>query len=64
MERMMTSDSHNKVSERDRCRGQKEKDAKKNVMRMSDGEYDREMAEISVQPEVFMEMLQGNVAGK
>jgi len=60
MERMMTSDSHNRGSERDHNRGQKEKDAKANGMRMRDEEYDREMVEIVVQLEVLMEMLQGN----
>ena len=44
MERLMTSDSHNRGSERDHSRGQKEKDGKTNGMRMSDEEYDREMA--------------------
>ena len=60
MQRMMTSDSHNRGSERDHSKGQKEKDAKANGTRMSDEECDKEMAEISVQLEVLMEMLQGN----
>ena len=57
MERMMTNDSHNRGYERDHSRGQKEKDAKANGMKMSDEEYDKEMVEIAVQLEVLMEIL-------
>lgn len=60
MERMMTSDNHNRGFERDHSKGKKEKDAKANGTRMSDEEYDKEMAEIAVQLELLMEMLQGN----
>jgi len=60
MERMMTSDSHSRGSERDHIRGQKKKDYKENGMRMTDKKYDKEMVEITIQLEVLMEMLQRN----
>ena len=62
MEKMMTSDSHNRGSEINHSRGQKEKDAKAiGIQRqLSKEEYEREKAEIAVQLEVLMEMLQRN----
>lgn len=60
MDRMMTSDSHSKGSERDHKRGQNEKDAMENGMRMSAKEQERKNVEVVVQPEVLMEMLQRN----
>ena len=60
MERMMTSDSHNRGSEINHSRGQKEKGAKAiGIQRqLSKEEYEREKAEIAVQLEVLIEMLQ------
>jgi len=62
MERMMTSDSHNRGSERNHSQGQKKRDPKANgtQRQLSKEEYEREKAEIVVQIEVLMEMLQGN----
>ena len=62
MERMMTSDSRNRGSERDHNRGQKDKDVMENDIQrqLSKEEYEREKAEIEVQLEVLMEMLQRN----
>lgn len=58
----MTSDSRHKGSEINHSRGQKEKDAKAvGIQRqLSKEEYEREKAEIAVQLEVLMEMLQRN----
>lgn len=41
METMMTNDSHRRGSKRDHSRGQKNKYAKANGMRMSDEKYDK-----------------------
>lgn len=62
MERMMTSDSHNRGSERDYIRGQKEKDAKVNGIQrqLRKEEYEREKDDIVVHLQVLMEMLQRN----
>lgn len=58
----MTSDSRHKGSEINHSRGQKEEDAKTiGIQRkLSKEEYEREKAEIEVQLEVLMEMLQKN----
>ena len=58
----MTSDSHNIGSERNHSQGQKKRDAKANGIQrqLSKEEYEREKAEIVVQLEVLMEMLQRN----
>ena len=50
MERMITSDSHNRGSKGGRNRGRKEKDAKENGIQrhLRKEEYDREKAKIAV----------------
>jgi len=56
----MTSDSHSRGSKRVHNKGQKNRFAKENGMRMSEEKYDKEMVEMVVQLKVLMEMLQRN----